>query len=264
MKLLETLKSLTFFPTLIQGPVDTNPFSNENGAALPRIRLSSTLQRRKRSPKTEPFENALQSGAIWKRCFLKTLFSNVDEENDAIWKRWRHQNRHDRAPDHHDYPKWRSDATMWLQFRANLAGRYIEMRMRRIHLSMHAEGMKAFSKRIRRCSVYGRKRYENDKCRRNSFWKRNETVPFIFVWKRIIVDRARVNRIPPVRECWMFIHVLNLVRHVVLYYFADTFYWSRQKKPEYFTLYEKLLPGFIIYSISKWAWHWLKKRPGKR
>ena len=100
MKLLETLKSLTFFPTLIQGPVHTNPFSNENGAALPRIRLSSTLQRRKRSPKTEPFENALQSGAIWKRCFLKTLFSNVDEENDAIWKRWRHQNRHDRAPDH--------------------------------------------------------------------------------------------------------------------------------------------------------------------
>ena len=46
------------------GPVHTNPFSNENGAVLLRIRLSSTLQRRKRSPKTEPFENALQSGAI--------------------------------------------------------------------------------------------------------------------------------------------------------------------------------------------------------
>ena len=82
------------------GPVHTNPFSDENGAVLLRIRLSSTLQRRKRSPKTEPFENALQSGAIWKRCFLKTLFSSVDGENDAIWKRWRHQNRHDRAPDH--------------------------------------------------------------------------------------------------------------------------------------------------------------------
>ena len=62
--------------------------------------ISSTLQRRKRSPKTEPFENALQSGAIWKRCSLKTLFSSVNGENDAIWKRWRHQNRHDRAPDH--------------------------------------------------------------------------------------------------------------------------------------------------------------------
>ena len=74
------------------GPVHTNPFSNENGAVLLRIRLSSTLQRRKRSPKTEPFENAFHSGAIWKRYFLKTLFSSVDGENDAIWKRWRHQN----------------------------------------------------------------------------------------------------------------------------------------------------------------------------
>ena len=73
------------------GPVHTNPFSNENGAVLLRIRLSSTLQRRKRSPKTEPFENALQSAAIWKRCFLKTLFSRVVRENDAIWKRWRHK-----------------------------------------------------------------------------------------------------------------------------------------------------------------------------
>ena len=49
---------------LVLGPVHTNPFSNENGAVLLRIRLSSTLQRQKRSPKTEPFENALQSGAI--------------------------------------------------------------------------------------------------------------------------------------------------------------------------------------------------------
>ena len=40
------------------GPVHTNPFSNENGAVLLRIRLSSTLQRRKRSPKREPLENA--------------------------------------------------------------------------------------------------------------------------------------------------------------------------------------------------------------
>ena len=27
------------------------------------------------------------------------------------------------------------------QFRANFAGRYIEMRMRRVHLSMHTEGI---------------------------------------------------------------------------------------------------------------------------
>ena len=54
----------TRFLGLHLGPVHTNPFSNENGTVLLRIRLSSTLQRRKRSPKTESFENALQSGAI--------------------------------------------------------------------------------------------------------------------------------------------------------------------------------------------------------
>ena len=65
-------------------PVHTYPFSKENGAVLLRIQLSSRLQRRKRSPKAEPFENALQSGVIWKRCFLKTLFSSVDGENDQM------------------------------------------------------------------------------------------------------------------------------------------------------------------------------------
>ena len=39
---------------------------------------------------------------------------------------------------------------------ANFEGRYIEMRMRRFHLSMRTEVIKAFSKRIRRCSVDGR------------------------------------------------------------------------------------------------------------
>ena len=37
------------------------------------------------------------------------------------------------------------------------------MCMRRVYLSMRIEGIKAFSKRIRHCSVDGRKRYENDK-----------------------------------------------------------------------------------------------------
>ena len=45
---------------------------------------------------------------------------------------------------------------IWLQFRANFAGKYIEMRMRRVHLTMRTEGIKAFLKRIRRCSVDGR------------------------------------------------------------------------------------------------------------
>ena len=36
------------------------------------------------------------------------------------------------------------------------------MGMRQVYLSMRTEGIIAFSKRIRRCSVDGRKRYEND------------------------------------------------------------------------------------------------------
>ena len=51
----------------------------------------------------------------------------------------------------------------------NFTGRYIEMRMRRVHLSMRTDGIKAFSKRIRRCSVDERKRCENDKCGRKCF-----------------------------------------------------------------------------------------------
>ena len=72
----KTVKNSMNVSTLFRlyGPVHTIPFSNENGAVLLRIRQSSTLQRRKRSPKTEPFENALQSGAIWKRCVLKRCF----------------------------------------------------------------------------------------------------------------------------------------------------------------------------------------------
>ena len=53
-------------------------------------------------------------------------------------------------------------------------------RMRGDHLSMRTEGIKAFSKRIRRCSVDVRKRYENYKCGRKSFWKRRKTAPFSF------------------------------------------------------------------------------------
>ena len=131
------------------GPVHADPFSNENGAVLLRIRLSSTL--RKRSPKMELFENALQSRAIWKRCFLKTLFSSLDGENDAIWKLWRHPNRHDRAPAHSTVSIQNSEQTVPCGFSLD-----------------------------DRCSVHGRKRYENDKCGRKSFWKRSKTAPFSF------------------------------------------------------------------------------------
>ena len=47
---------------------------------------------------------------------------------------------------------------MWPHFRTNFEDRYIEMRMCRVNLIMRTEGIKAFSKRIRRCNVDG----END------------------------------------------------------------------------------------------------------
>ena len=43
------------------------------------------------------------------------------------------------------------------------------MRMRRVHESMRNAVIKEFSKRIRRCSVDGRKRYEHEKRGRKSF-----------------------------------------------------------------------------------------------
>jgi len=57
------------------GPVQTNPFSNENGAVLLRIRLSSTQQRRKtitengvirkRSPKWSDLKTMLFENAVF-------------------------------------------------------------------------------------------------------------------------------------------------------------------------------------------------------
>ena len=147
---------------------------NVPGIALGSFKAPSTVI--SFQTKTEPFENSLQSGAIWKRCFLVWT-----GENAALWKRLRHQNGHDRAQDHSTVRIQNGrDATMWLQFRANFAGRYIKMRMRRVYLSVRTEGLKAFSKRIRRCSVDRQKRFENDKCGRKSFWKRSKTAPFSF------------------------------------------------------------------------------------
>ena len=134
----------------------SGPIQNENGAVLFRIWLSATLQRRKRSLKTEPFKNALQSGANWKRCFLKTLI--FSGENDAIWKRWHHQNRHDRALDHSTVSIQNGGQTLPYGFNFAPISRTDILRMRRVHLSMRTEGIKAFSKRIRRCGVNGRKR----------------------------------------------------------------------------------------------------------
>ena len=166
---------------LHQGVDHTNPFSNENGAVLLLIQLLSTLQCRKRSPKMEQFENALQSGAIWKRCFLKTLFSSVDRENDVIWKRWRNQNRQPRTrPLDCEYPKWRTDATMWLQFSCQFH-ELIYWNVHALSSFEHAHwGYKSVFKTDMALWCGWAKHYENDKCGCKSFWKRSKTTPFSF------------------------------------------------------------------------------------
>ena len=58
-------------------PIHTYPFSFEQATFSLRIRLPSTRIRRKRSMKTELFENALQSGTCWKRCFR--VYVRTDE-----------------------------------------------------------------------------------------------------------------------------------------------------------------------------------------
>jgi len=51
----------------------------ENATFSLRIRLPSTRIRWKRSIKTELFENALQSGTFWKRCFRVYAWTNENE-----------------------------------------------------------------------------------------------------------------------------------------------------------------------------------------
>ena len=88
----------------------------------------------------EWFEN----DAFWKRCFLVWTEKTILSENGDVIKM-------DTTGRLTTRPwVWRTDTTIWLQFRANFAGRYIKMRMRRVHLSMRTEGIKPFSKRIRR------------------------------------------------------------------------------------------------------------------
>ena len=141
-----------------------------------------------------PHYNAENDHRKWSHS--KTLSRVERFENDAVWKRfflvWTEKTM---LSENCDVIKidttGRQTTRPWVSkvadrryhvasFSCQFRSRYIEMRMRGVHLSMHTEGIKAFSKRIRRCGVDGRKRYENDKCGRKCFWKRSKTAPFSF------------------------------------------------------------------------------------
>ena len=72
-KAFDTLK--WSFMRKVLGPVHTMLDKFEKATLLLRIRLPSTLIRIKRSTKTELFENALQSGTIWKRYFFVLVWT---------------------------------------------------------------------------------------------------------------------------------------------------------------------------------------------
>ena len=140
---------------------------------------------------------------------LKTLISRVDGENDAIWKRWRHQNRHDRAPDHSTVSIQNGGQTLPCGF--NFAP------------ISPADILKcACVEFIWACALRAQKRFqngysvvvwtdENDTCGRKSFWKRSKTAPISFanglVWMRPLLqtpnDRPMVLRY---NEIWPSIH----------------------------------------------------------
>ena len=166
-------KTLEAPSTLIRFQTKTELFSSVYGYR-PHYNAENDHQKRSHSKslsRVERFEND---------AFLETLFSIVDGENDVIWQRWRHQKRHDQAPNHSTVSIQNDRQALPCSF--NFAGRYIEMRMCRDYLSMRTESIKAFSKR-----------YENDKCGRKSFWKRSKTATFSFEDGALMVLRWILN-----------------------------------------------------------------------
>ena len=99
--------------------------------------------------------------------------------------------------------------------------------------------IKVFSKRIRRCSVDGRKRYEDDKCRRKSWWKRSKTAPFSFenglVWtgpqlpNHDFKEALLTNMKSKIERIWYRISGLNRLsredRSGVHDFYTLTVYW---------------------------------------
>ena len=157
--------------TLIRLQTKTELFCSGYGYR-PQYNAENDHQKRSHSKtlsRVERFEN----DALWKLCFL-VCTENTREYGDATGCQTTR-------------PLTRPWVSKMAERRFHVAsisrlfaGWYIEMCMRRVHLSMCTEGMKAFSKRVRRCSVDGWKRYENDKRGRKYFWKWSKTAPFSF------------------------------------------------------------------------------------
>ena len=120
---------------------------------------SKTLSR------VERFEN----DAFWKRCFLVWTVKTMLSENGDVIKTTR---------------PWVSKMADRRYHVPSISRQFRGPIYWNAHASSsfdHAHwGYSSVFKQIRRCSVDGRKRYENDKCGRKSFWKRSKTAQFSF------------------------------------------------------------------------------------
>ena len=156
-------------------PVHTNPFSNENGAVLlrrygyrPDYNAENDHRKRSRSKMLSSVER-FENDAFWKRCFLVWTVKTMLSENGDVIKITR---------------PWVSKMADRCYHVASISRQFRGPINWNTHASSsfdHAHwGYNSVFKQIRRCSVDGRKRYENDKCGRKSFWKRSKTAPFSF------------------------------------------------------------------------------------
>ena len=153
--------------TLIRFQTKTELFCSRYGY---RPHYNAENDHRKRShSKTLSRVERLENNAFWKRCFLVWMVKTILSENGDVIK----------------------TTQLWVSKMADR--RYHVASISRqfhgpIYWNAHASssfdhvhwGYNSVFKQIRRCSVDGRKRYENGKCGRKSFWKQSKTAPFSF------------------------------------------------------------------------------------
>ena len=160
--------------TLIHFQTKTELFCSRYGY---RPHYNAENDHRKRSnsktlSRVEWFEN----DAFWKRCFLVWTEKTMLSENGDVIKRDTTGRQTTRPWVSKMVDRRFHVASISRQFR-----RLIYWNAFTSSSFEHAHwGYNSVFKTILRCSMDGRKRCENDKCGRKSFWKRSKTAPFSF------------------------------------------------------------------------------------
>ena len=192
--------------TLIRFQTKTELFCSGYGY---RPHYNAENDHRKRShsktlSRVERFEN----DAFWKRCFLVWTVKTMLSENGDVTKTTR---------------PWVSKMADRRYHVALISRQFRGPIYWNAHASSsfdHAHwGYNSVFKQIRRCSVDGRKRYENDKCGRKSFWKRSKTAPFSFenglVWTGPKATDIRNDCTDSYSHCSTIPHLIIFMRWFV-------------------------------------------------